>query len=152
MAGLICVTQTAEIALVAATVKTVLQLTAPTNQRGLIQGWGVYFDGTSTTAEPVQVEVLRQTTAGTGAGSPPTAKIRKPAGAAETVQFAAAHNFSAEPTAGDILDAVEVHPQQGYEVIFPEGEEIDVGGAGRIAIRCTAPAGVNVRAKFVHEE
>lgn len=148
MADLNCVVTTSEIALSAATAKTVLQITAPTNQRVRVKEWGVFFDGVSTTGEPVQVRVLRQTTAGTMSSATPVARD----GHTETVQTTASHTATAEPTAGNVLDVVEVHPQSGYEKIFPLGDEIIVPGGGRLGIECTAPAGVNVRAKIAFEE
>jgi len=148
MAGLICIAQTAEVALTAATAKTVLQLVAPTNQRLKLKRWGVFFDGTSGTAEPVQVRLLRQTNAGTMSSLTP---VKQVAGS-ETVQTTAQHTATAEPTAGDVIDVAEVHPQSGYEVIIPFDMPVEVPGGGRIGIECTAPATVNVRAKLVFEE
>jgi hypothetical protein len=71
---------------------------------------------------------------------------------AETIQTTATYLATAEPTAGDIVDIAMVQPQGSYEVKFPAGRDIIVGGGGRIAIDCTAPATVNVRAKFLFEE
>lgn len=148
MAGLDCVAQTAEIALTAATAKTVLQLVAPANQRLKIKGWGVFFDGTSASAEPVQARVLRQTTAGTMTSLTPV----KTCAGSETVQATAQHTATAEPTAGDVLDVVEVHPQSGFEKQITPDMKMEVPGGGRVGIECTAPAGVNVRAKIFFEE
>ena len=140
---------TSEVALVGATVKTAVQLVAPANHRLVIQRWGVFFDGTSVGNEPVQVELLRQTTAGTMSALTP---VKGDDSLAETLQATAQHTATVEPTAGDILDVVKVHPQSGYEVILPLGQEYRVGGGDRIGIRCTAPDAVNVRAKIVYEE
>ena len=148
MAGLMCSAQTAEVALGAAAVKTVIQVAAPANQRLVLKKWGVSFDGVSATAEPVQVELLRQTTAGTMSSLTP---VRRSAGS-ETAQATAAHTATVEPTAGDILDSVEVHPQAGYVELVPYDARIEVPGGGRIAIRATAPAAVNARAVLVWEE
>ncbi len=148
MAGILAVAQTAEIALTAATAKTVLQLVAPANQRLKIKGWGVFFDGVSASAEPVQTRVLRQTTAGTMTSLTPV----KLCAGSETLQATAQHTATAEPTAGDVLDVVEVHPQSGYEKMIPLDQNWDVPGGGRVGIECTAPAGVNVRAKIFFEE
>lgn len=140
---------TAEIALTAATAKTVLQLVAATNHRDKILGWGVFFDGTSTTAEPVQVRLLRQTTAGTMSALTPT---KRDDSIADTLLTTAQHTATAEPTAGDVLEALEVHPQQGYQVFYPLGAEPIIGGGDRVGIECTAPASVNVRATIIFEE
>lgn len=149
MAAFIGIAQTSEIALTAATVKTVVQLVAPANHRMKLKRWKVSFDGVSATAEPVQVELLRQTTAGTMSALTP---VKKDDSLAETLQATAQHTATAEPTAGDILENVEVHPQSGYELIYPDGWEVIVGGGDRLGIRCTAPAGVNVRALMEYEE
>ena len=140
---------TTEIALTAATAKTVVQLVAAANHRVKILGWGVFFDGTSTTAEPVQVRLLRQTTAGTMSALTPT---KRDDSIADTLLTTAQHTATAEPTAGDLLEAIEVHPQQGYQVLYPLGVEPIIGGGDRVGIECTAPAGVNVRATVLFEE
>lgn len=148
MAGIRAFAQTSEIALAAATAKTVLQLVAPSNQRLLLKKWGVFFDGSDPLAQPVEVVLMKQTTAGTMTSLTPV----KISPGSETVQATAQHTATAEPTSSDIRDVVEVHPQSGYEVLFPMGEEIPVAGGERVGIVCTAPATVNVRAKFWWEE
>jgi hypothetical protein len=140
---------TAEVGLSAGVAKTVLQIVAAANHRVRVERWGVFFDGVSVTAEPVQVRVLRQTTAGTMSANTPK---KLDDSIADSVLTTAQDNATVEPTAGDVLDVVEVHPQNGYEIIFPPGQEIIVGGGDRLGIECTAPAAVNVRAKIVAEE
>ncbi len=148
MAALNGVALTSEVALVAATPKTVIQLIAASNHRVRVLGWGVFFDGVSATAEPVQVRLLRQSTAGTMSALTPVEMHP----ADETMQTTASYGASAEPTAGDVLDCIECHPQGGYEKWFPPGYEVIVPGSGRLGLELTAPAGVNVRAKFFFEE
>jgi len=148
MAGIFGVAQTAEVALAAATAKTVIQLVAPANHRVRVLGWGIFFDGVNTAGEPVQVRVMRQTTAGTMSALTPV-QVQP---VSETIQSTAQHTATAEPTAGDVIDMIECHPQQGYEVKFPMGQEIIIAGSGRLGIECTAPAIVNCRAKFFFEE
>lgn len=149
MAAFLGQATTAEIALTAAAAKTVLQLVAAANHRVKLLGWSAMFDGTSTTAEPVQYRVLRQTTAGTMTALTPT---KRDDSIADTLLTTAQHTATAEPTAGDLLEAGEIHPQGGYEVFYPFGQEIIVGGGDRVGLELTAPAGVNVRAKFIFEE
>lgn len=149
MAALQGIAQTAEVALSAATAKTVLQLVAAANHRVKILRWGVFFDSVTPTAEPVQVELARQTTAGTMSANTPT---KLDDSLAESLQTTAQDNATAEPTKGDVLDVVEVHPQQGYEIIYPLGQEPIIGGGDRAGLICTAPATVNVRAKIIFEE
>jgi hypothetical protein len=148
MAGLICIAQIGNVALAAATVKTVLQVAAPTHQRLKIKRWGVFFEGIVGTDAPVQVRLLRQTDAGTMSSLTP---VKQVAGS-ETVQATAQHTASGEPTAGDVIDVAEVHPQSGYEIIIPFDMPVEVPGGSRVAIECTAPDAVNARAKIVFEE
>lgn len=146
---IVSLTPTAEIALVAATAKTVLQTRAPTNQRVVLLRWGIFFDGVSVTGEPVQVELMFQTTDGTMTSITPK-KIDGSLG--ETVQTTGGENATAEPTEGDFISAHEIHPQQGYEVIYPLGQEPVMGGGDRIGIKCEAPANVNCRPFMIVEE
>jgi hypothetical protein len=149
MAAFQGIAQTTEVTLTAATAETVIQLIAATNHRVKILRWGVFFDGTAVANEPVQVRLLRQTTAGTMSSLTPV-KLDNSLG--ESLQTTAQHTATAEPTAGDVVDVVEVHPQSGYEIIYPLGQEVIIGGGDRVGIECTAPDGVNVRAKIVFEE
>jgi len=140
---------TDEIALVAATEKTIIQLKAPANQRVKIRGWGIFFDGVSAGAEPVEVELKKQTTDGTMTTHTP---VNETPGSAETIQSTAKRNATVEPTSTDMFDALEVHPQTGYEKIYPMGEEPVLAGGERMAITAMAPAVVNCRAKLYFEE
>lgn len=139
----------AEVALVGATPKTVLMLTAPANHRAKILGWSVGFDGTVAGNEPVVVELVRYTTSGTFTSVTP-----KPCDddLTETFQSTGGANASAEPTASDIIAVKEVHPQTAYEVLYPFGQEIKVKGSGRVGIRCTAPQAVNCFPEIRFEE
>lgn len=149
MAAFLGIAQTVEVALTAATAKTALQLVAASNHRVKILRWGVFFDGVSGTEAPVEVILVRQTTAGTMTANTPK-KIDD--SLAETLQTTAQDNASAEPTATDVVDVIECHPQSGFEIIYPLGQEVIVGGGDRVGIKCTAPSAVNVRAKIVFEE
>lgn len=149
MTALIGSVQIAEEALAAATAETIMQLVAPANHRVKLLRWGVFFDGTSVTAEPVQIRLLRQTTAGTASALTP---VKMDDSVAETIQTSAQHDFTAEPTAGDVLESYNVHPQQGIAMIYPLGQEPIIGGGDRLGIECNAPAAVNCRAYMVFEE
>ena len=148
MAGLLCIAKTTEVELTAATALTVLQIAAPANQRLIVKRWGVFFDGISGVEEPVEVNLVRQTDTGTMTSITPTIQGI----GSETVQTSASHTATVEPTAGDIIDSVEVHPQSGHEIVLPFDSQILVPGGGFLAIVCTAPATVNVKAKIIFEE
>lgn len=149
MAAFIGVAQTTEVALSAGVAKTVLQIVAAANHRDKILRIGFFFDGVSVTAEPVQVRLLRQTTAGTMSALTPT---KLDDSIADTLLTTAQHTATAEPTAGDVIDMWECHPQQGFERDYPLGQEPIVGGGDRVGLEFIAPAAVNVRAKIVFEE
>jgi len=149
MSGVRFSARTAEVALTAATAKTVVQIVAASNHRVLVTAFYAFFDGVSPTAEPVVVRVLRQTTAGTMSSLTP---VKLNNSDDETLQTTAQHTATAEPTAGDVLFAMEVHPQTGYKELRPLGQEFVVPGGGRLGIECTAPAGVNVIAGFEGDE
>jgi len=141
MSGLRFTVAPGEIALTGGAAKTVLQVKAPAEQRVKLWAFGLYFDGTSATAEPVVAQLVRQTTDGTLTSVTPS---KLDPGCAETIQTAAGKNASSEPTAGDVLKQWEVHPQRSYEWTAPLGREILVPGGERLALVCTAPASVNV--------
>ncbi len=140
---------TVEISLVAATAKTVLYVKAPANQRIVIRGWGVFFSGISGTAEPVLCFLRRASTDATVTSLTPT---KDDPDIDQAIQSTAGYNASVEPTMSDVLDAANVHPQAGYEKIFPLGDEKIIEGGSRCVIVCTAPAGVDVLPKIFFEE
>lgn len=129
--------------------KTLLQIVAATNQKVLIDEISISFNGVSTTAEPIKVDVLRQTTAGTMSA---LTLVKDPDDFDETIQTTAQHTASAEPTAGDVLLSEHVHPQQGYTWQAPLGREIRIGGGDRLGIRVTAAASVSAIARVCGEE
>ncbi len=135
--------------LTATVAKTVLQITAPANQRLKLLGIIVSFDGTSTTAQPAACRLLRQTSAGTLTSV--TAVLQEKS-LSETLQATGGKNASSEPSAGDVLKTFYVHPQAGYEWPAPYGQEMIVQGGGRIGLEVTAPATVNCSATFLYEE
>lgn len=136
-------------------VKTVLQLTAPTNQRLVVHEVACSFAGTSNTGTPVFVEVLRQTTAGTLGGAVTPTKLDNDMH--ETIQSSSAHGAasganSGEPTAGDVLWSEYIHPQTGDTWQSPFGLEFKVPGATRLALRITSAQSQNVVARMLYSE
>lgn len=134
----------ADIALTAATTRTLLQVLAPTNHRVKLTKLSVTCEGVVVTDTPILIELLRQTTAGTMTAI--TERVIDPPGADETPQTVGTHSAtSTEPTAGDILDEWFVHPQSGFAIVFPLNQQPAIPGGGRLAIRATAPQAVDVR-------
>jgi hypothetical protein len=97
----------------------------------------------------VKIRLLRQTTAGTATAATP---VKNNSADTETLQTTAGYNASAEPTAGDVLWMGECHPQAGYEIILPFGQEIIIPGGGRLGIELTAAAAQTCTAWFSGEE
>ena len=138
-----------EVSLSAGTAKTVLQLVAAANHRVKVKGISVFFKGTSNTDTPVKIRLLRQADAGTSSAATP---VKNSDSDDETLQTTGRHSATVEPTAGDVLQMWEVHPQTGLVFFFPLGEEVIVKGSGRLGIECTAAQGQTVAANFYGEE
>lgn len=140
-----------DIALTAATAKTVLSVINASNSLIRITELSACFDGTSGTAEPVTVELCYSTQAGAGTTTSHTvAQVR---GATRTVQATAARNYTAEPTTLTVWKRWLVHPQTGLSLQFPLGREPEcVVTADAICLRCTAPANVNFQGFMEFEE
>ncbi len=152
MAGILGHVVSGECTVTSATAKTILQLVAATNHRVLIKGFTVSFKGTSATDSPILVQILRQTTAGTSSAA---TMVKNNSADDETLQTTGRYDCSAEPTASDILMISEVHPQSGWQVFFPLGQEIVIPGGGRVGIKCTpsaTPTSVSATADFIFEE
>ena len=140
-----------DIALSAATAKTILNVINAANGLIRITEMAVSFDGTSSTAEPVTVELCSSTQATAGTSTSHT--IVQTRGPTRTVQATAARNYTAEPTTLTVIKRWLVHPQTGLFVQFPLGREPEqVTTADGLCIRCTAPAAVNVQAYMEFEE
>lgn len=132
-----------EVALTANTAKTVLFVTAPANIGVLLREWKVHAKGIDPVGTPLSVRLMRPSDAGTGGTSITPAKWN---GAAETVQTAAKHSPSAEPTYANVHWHDQVHPQNGYGEIYPEGQELRIPGGGYWAIVVLSTANITVSA------
>ncbi len=149
-------TGTSAIALSAATAKTILNLIAGANQQAIITEFSVSFDGVTASATPVLVELCQSTQAGAGtAGSTPTPALIRGLG---TAGATTGINYSAEPTVLSVIKHWLVTPNGGLLVIqSPLGRETITNLSGSstvkaVAVRCTAPAAVNVRGYIEFEE
>lgn len=158
MAGLLCKARIETCALTGGALKTAIQLKNAANHAFRLMTWGVYFDGTSATNQPPIVYLYIPSTDGTmSAPSGTTQTLEKQDQTRpETIQTTALFNASADPTISKELETKNVHPQNGYEKIYPYGHEILFGGAsagaGRIAIAIKAANNVNATAEMTFEE
>lgn len=149
MAGVRLSAQSPKITFSTSTI-TLIQITAPANQRLVVSEASIAFNGTSNTAAPIQTDILRQTTAGTMSSLTP-AKLNS--SDSETVQSTAQHTATAEPTASTLLFSEQVHPQTGFLWQARFGEEIIVPGGARLGMRLVTPgAGADATARFVYAE
>ena len=133
------------------TTLTLVQLVAPANHLVRVLDYTVSFKGTNATAEPIEVQLLRQTTAGTSAA---LTLVKNNDSIAETILTTALKTFTAEPTAGDILDVEYVHPQGGSKTfVAPSPDCWIIGGGDRVGIRVVTPgATVKVAVRIRAEE
>lgn len=150
MAGVGFAAVTAEVSTGSGATKTIAQVVAASNHALKIKKIEISFDGTSSTAEPIFVTVVRQSTAGTSSALTPVKAPNDDSD--ETLQVTAIHTATVEPTTGDIVAAFEVHPQLGKETVFAYGEEIKVGGGDRLGVRVLAAASVNCVVGIYGEE
>lgn len=144
MAAGYVVNNTSDVALTAATAKTVLNVIGAANKSFVVVEFAVSFDGVTANAEPVVVELCYsdQSTAGTSTSFTPL-QIR---GATRSCDETAAVNYTAQNGTLTIWKTWMVHPQTGITVQFPLGREPQqVVSSDAMCIRCTAPAAVNVR-------
>lgn len=139
--------------LTAATVNTLLQAAAPSGDRLRVHSFSISFNSVTSTDAPVVVDLLRQTTAGTGTSVTPVPLD----GVAPAAASTCLRSHSAEPTAGDILWSGYVTPVGGLFVFnFAPGEEPVVDASGgyqpRIGLRATSPASVSAIATLTFSE
>lgn len=131
--------------------KTVLNCIAGANQPIQIIEWGVFMDGSTSTATPATVDLCQSTQAGAGtAGASPPAIVQL-TGRTIAAQFTMAHNYTAEPTALTIIEPVYIPQYNGWYVqkYAPGAEpETDLSGGTvkALALRVNSSATVNVRA------
>ncbi len=136
------------IALTAATAKSILGWKAHANSGLMLCKYEVAFDGVTSSAVPVLVEIGYCTWA---TNSPNTnSSLVTPVqvvGRVLTVGATAGKTWTAEPTVISVLEEKLLTPNGGVIVYdYPLGTEPDCALGEGFVIRCTAPAGVNVRA------
>lgn len=135
-----------EITLTTSTV-TVLQILAGTNRPAKVAEIAASFKGTNNLAEPILVQLLRQTTPGTASVCTPA---KGADGDSNAIDVSGQKNFTVEPTASDILKQWEVHPQTGLHFVAPVPDLLSAKGGTRIGLRVVTP-GAGVKAVFTLE-
>lgn len=138
------------IALTAATAKTLLQFLAGTGGSFKLLEALVSFNGVTATNEPVLVEILLQTTAGTGGAATIQQADQE---RSDSFATSAQKTFTAEPTASTILWSGYIHPQTGYPIVpIPLPGVLQIASAQRLGIRATAPNAVDAAITATIEE
>ena len=148
MAGIRATVVTPEVA-TGTSLKTILQITAPANQRLVVKEWAVSMDGQSNTNGPVQALIVRQTTAGTMSALTPRKMNQSDQ---ETLQATALQNATVEQTTTDTVMALQQHPQGGFHWQARFGDELVIQGGERLALQILAGNDVNAIAMVMYEE
>jgi len=142
---------TAEVSLTTS-LKTVLTLFNAADRRLAIRGFGIAFDGVSTTAGAAEVLLVIHSSSGTFTGSTLVKDVR---GTTEALNTSGQFNASAEPSttgaAHAVLRSYEVNPLTGYERAFAQDEEIELAGGERFGLQVRASLAVNCHA-FINAE
>jgi len=139
------------LALAAATAKTALELGTAASDKARIVSWWVEFDGATSTAVPVKVEVGRFSAAVTTATTGTAGKFDASDGTATTV---VKHTTTTEGagTAEAGLETHRIHPQGGLVIQYPLGRELNLAVSTFWRIRLTAAAVVNCTVGVIWEE
>ena len=129
--------------------KTLLQLIAAANHAIKVIELSIGFHGTNNTHEPILVQLIRQTDAGTMSAL----TLRKADDSvSDSLDTTAQHTATAEPTSGDIVRSWTVHPQTGLTIQAHDLAPIIVGAGDRIGLVVTAANSVNADAYLCFEE
>ena len=136
------------VALSAATAKTVIGVKAHANSGLQLKGFDIAFDGVTASGVPVLVEICYCTWATNSPGTASTSTTpRQKYGRALTAGFTSGKTWTTEPTVLTVVKEFLLAPDKGFIAYqFPLGQEPDSALAEGFAIRCNAPATVNVRA------
>jgi len=139
----------ADVALSAATVKTVLGFRAGSAFALILKMVSVSFDQSGASAptnEPILIELGTCTFATNAPGTNSTSETPiQYNGRVLTHGTTAASNWTTEPTAITVIDEYLVHPQSGLKEYFPLGDEPDTALNDGFILRITAPNAVNCR-------
>jgi hypothetical protein len=144
-----------DVALAAATAKTVAGIKPAANKPVTVTAVVVTFDGTDSTKTPVLIEIVSGTDASNSPGTNSTSvtplQLR---GRVSTAQTAAAKNWTTEPTVLTQLEPLRVSPTAGTIIQLPLGREIECDATNLkfLGLRLTAGAAVNVTGWLEFEE
>ena len=139
MSGLDFIMSAGEISLAApTTAKTMFEITAAANHGCQIKLLSFFFDGVTVTDEAIFTEFLRVTGTCTGTAG---AEVKMNPDDPEAIQTSFKFNATVEPTGVTVMKRFNIHPQGGYEMVFPIDKPWPVRGGDFFAIRMTIPTG-----------
>lgn len=139
----------ADVSLVAATAKTVVQLVTGATRRAKITGLELGFTSTTSTDGPVLVQLMLQTTAGTMSALTPRVLDQSDPAAISTAQS----NASAEPTASTVFYEWRITPIGGQLIrLWPFGFEFVMNVSSKVGIVMTAPQNQTTRLTLTFQE
>lgn len=134
----------------AATAKTIFGVKADAGHGIDLLKWWLSFDGVTASEKPVLVELCEATFATNAPGTNSTAvTVDQAAGPTLAETFAAARNWTAEPTVLTPIESFDLDPYKGfYSYDFPLGDSPDSPAGEGFVVRMTIPTGgaaVNAR-------
>ena len=148
MAGKVGVAQIAGVSTGTAA-KTLLQLVAAANHPIKIAELSVGFKGTSNSASPVTVKLIRQSDAGTTSAL--TINDNNDSDG-DTFDTTGRHTATAEPTGTTVVRVYTLHQQTSMAISFPEDTRPHVGAGDRLGLVVTSADDINCDASMVFVE
>lgn len=143
-------TTTADIALAAATAKSVLGVVSPSSFGVDFRGFQLSFNGVTASAVSVLWEICQATFATNGPGTNSTSTtVQQVHGRTITAGFTAAQNWTTEPTVLTVIESDLVTPNAGgFFFDYPLERSPDNAVSTGFVLRLTAPAVVSARSTF----
>lgn len=133
----------ADVALVGATAKTVIQIVTGATRKFWLKEMAIGFKSVTATDIPVLVQLVRQSTAGTMSANTPAPDVEGHPAAISTAQ----ENATVEPTSGVVVKEWYITPIGGQLVYqLPLGDEIEMAVSSRLGLLVTAPQAESCRA------
>ncbi len=143
------------VALAAATYKSVVGCLAPSDQRVVVHGFYIAFDGVTSTSVPALVEMCHSTFSANGPGTNSTSltPVAGDSGMAETPQLTAAHTWTTEPTVLTVYENFLIPTYMGSGIVYyPLRNTMKLAGGLGMVMRIKAPAIVNCLGALKVEE
>lgn len=137
------------VALAAATAKTVVELATGSTIDNAVLSLDISFNGATSTATPVLVEIITSTATGTGTAGTLNRVGQNQGRAALTT---AKTNLTVEGTGPTVVWSWYVPPTSGLSYVWPLGRELAMPPSKFLGVRCTAPAAVSAACTVVVEE